>query len=174
MWELPTCANVTSHVGDLVSGRIGVIVSLPVPSYNARYYTEGLDRLREISQHKYCTPGSAFIRLVLDPHEVRLQKIDKTYYCDGLGISVLSSLRTGWHRSLRERVVHGMRIDGLTKALPRSGNGCHVGNGDAKKTPLGQVISSEHHICIYPSCVARHVSSLQASNWRAMKPEVYQ
>lgn len=37
MWELPTCASVTSHVGDLVSGRIGVIVSLPVPSYNVWY-----------------------------------------------------------------------------------------------------------------------------------------
>ena len=49
MWELPTYASVTSHVGDLVSGRVGVIVSLPVPSYNARsravlVYTEIMER----------------------------------------------------------------------------------------------------------------------------------
>ena len=51
---------------------------------------------------------------------------------------MLSSLRTVWYRSLRERDVHEMRVDGL-QTLCTSNNGCHVCNGDAERTPLGQV-----------------------------------
>jgi hypothetical protein len=127
-----------------------VIVSLPVPSYNARYYTQ---------YRKYGPPSGNKLAQILGCSRVWVNKGISTmlvYRRSTKYIAVidlvtwmLSSLRTGWYRSLRERDIHDeMRVDELTKALPRSGNGCHVGNDDAKRTPLGQVIRLGHCIPI--------------------------